>query len=609
MLKRFMSFVAMTVLALSCATSCPAAEQASQPHTEKAAPALLPSKSASKADQSVEKSVTQKAQKQTAKSKTAKAEKEKSVPALVVSKTDGPFQPDSAYLKDRELLDRLQRDTFRYMWEHTFAESGLAYEDSRNKASGQATIGGTGFGVAAIVAAADRGWVSREAAVDRILKICIFLRDKTDRVNLHGAFPHWLNGRTGKTISFGEKDDGADLVETAFLMQGLLIARAYFTDDIDRERELRDIITQLWHDVDWHWFTNRENSGLYWHWSPGHGFGMGMKITGFNEAMAAYVLALASPTHPISRDTARFWYSTDEYQPKSGNGYTIEAANAYAGCMFLSHYSFIGLDPRRMSDSFVKRGYMVRNTVHALMNRAYCLESAPAEHQFSEGFWGLTACDIKGGYRYQSAYNEVGTVAPTAALASIPYVPEYAMRVLWNIHDNYAKFWGKFGPYDAFSLKDKWFASSYLAIDQLAIPCMIENYRSGLLWSLFMNIPEVKEGLGRMGVKPLAPSNGFPQVVPALKLIDTGMHVVDALDLRRHPDSGLYVIPYSTEQNGMVAFSVKDSAGKVLKRFTREARRGDNTLEFGQFMPVDGQVLTLTMRTADFVAELPIRLH
>ncbi|MBQ9106103.1 MAG: hypothetical protein IJY48_08285, partial [Mailhella sp.] len=534
--------------------------------------------------------------------KAVKAQAGNAVPALVQPKAE-PFQPDDAYVKDRELLDRLQRDTFRYMWEHTFEESGLAYEDSRNKATGQATTGGTGFGVAAIVAAAERGWVSRDAAAERIRKIAVFLRDKTDRKNLHGAFPHWLDGRTGKTFSFSEKDDGADLVETAFLIQGLLIARSYFNGEDKLEQELRSIITELWHEVDWHWFSRGENNGLFWHWSPVHGFGMDMKISGFNEAMVVYVLALASPTHPISRETAKYWYSTHEYQPKSGNGYTVEAANAYAGCMFLSHYSFIGLDPRRMSDSFVKRGYMVRNTTHALMNRAYCLESAPAEHQFSEGFWGLTACDIKGGYRYQSAYNEVGTVAPTAALASMPYVPEYAMRVLWNIHDNYTKFWGKYGPYDAFSLKDKWQASSYLAIDQLAIPCMVENYRSGLLWSLFMNIPEVQEGLGRMGVKPLSPSTGFPQVVPALRLTDTGTYVIDALDLRRHPDSGRYAVPYAVEQDGIVAFALKDSSGKVLKRFTREAKRGDNVLEFEQFMPVDGQVLTLTMRTGDAVVE------
>jgi hypothetical protein len=451
--------------------------------------------------------------------------------------------------------------------------------------------------------------VTREAAAARILKISKFLRDKTARKDLHGAFPHWLDGRTGKTFSFSEKDNGADLVETAFLMQGLLIARSYFNGEEPQEVELRAIITELWHDVDWHWFSRGENNGLFWHWSPEHGFGMDMKISGFNEAMVVYVLALGSPTYPISRDTAKFWYSTDEYQPKTGNGYTVEAANAYAGCMFLSHYSFIGLDPRRMADSFVKKGYMVRNTTHALMNRAYCLESAPAEHQFSEGFWGLTACDIKGGYRYQSAYNEVGTVAPTAALASMPYVPEYAMRVLWNIHDNYKKkMWGKYGPYDAFSLKDNWFDNSYLAIDQLAIPCMVENYRSGLLWSLFMNIPEVRLGLGRMGVQPLAPTNGFTQVVVPLKISDDS-YAPDALDLRRHPDSGLYGVPYSCEKDGIVTFTLSDTSGKVLKRFTREGRKGDNILEFEQFMPVDGQTLTLAMRIGDTLAKLPIRLH
>ena len=624
MLKRFISFILLSSSLLLGPLTSHAAIEEGQTGTAAASPARsqakvisnnAPSSSKSSAAAAVSSprkaGDVKKAAGNKSASRTATAEKTASAASAVAAKavSAGAFQPDTAFLKDRELIDKLQRDTFRYMWEHTYKESGLAYEDSRNKATGQATTGGTGFGVAAIVAATERGWVSREDAVARILKISRFLRDKTDRKNLHGAFPHWLDGRTGKTFSFSEKDNGADLVETSFLMQGLLIARAYFTDDSESERELRSIITELWHDVDWHWFTRAENNGLYWHWSPQHEFGMDMKISGFNEAMVTYVLALASPTHPISREAARFWYSTDEYQPKTGDGYTVEAANAYGGCMFLSHYSFIGLDPRRMADSFVSKGYMVRNTTHALMNRAYCLESAPAEHRFSEGFWGLTACDVKGGYRYQSAYNEIGTVAPTAALASMPYVPEYAMRVLRNIHDNYGKkVWGKYGPYDAFSLKDNWFDKSYLAIDQLAIPCMIENYRSGLLWSLFMSIPEVKEGLGRMGVKALAPVNGFPQVVVTLRKTENG-HVQDALDLRRHPDSGRYVVPYSVEQNGMVAFTVKDSSGKVLKRFTREARRGDNALEFEQFMPVDGQVLTLIMRVGDSVSELPVRLH
>ena len=516
---------------------------------------------------------------------------------------------DDGYLRDRNLLDKLEYDAFRYIWEYTFDESGMAYEDSRNKESGQATTGGTGFGIGAIIAAAERGWIARQDAADRILKMAVFLRDTTDRKALHGAFPHWLDGRTGKTIAFGENDNGADLVETAFLMQGLLMARAYFTEDNELERALRSCVSVLWQDVDWHWFTKAENNGLYWHWSPDRDFSMGVKISGFNEAMVAYVLALGSPTRPISREAAQFWYSTDEYKPKTGNGYTIEAANAYAGSMFLSHYSFIGLDPRQMADSHVNRGYMVRNTVHALMNRAYCLESAPAEHRFGEGFWGLTSCDIKGGYRYQSAYNEVGTVAPTAALASMPYVPEYAMRVLWNIYDNYRdKMWGPYGPYDAFSLKDDWFDDSYLAIDQLAMACMVENYRSGLLWKLFMSVPEVKEGLARMGVRHLPLTTGFPQVVTPMVKTENG-YSQGAVDMRRNPDTGLYTMPYSCEVDGLIFFDIADENGKPLKRCTALVRKGDNVLEFDRGSLELGKVLRLTMRADAKKANILIRLH
>ncbi|MCQ2444172.1 MAG: hypothetical protein MJ061_01580 [Mailhella sp.] len=535
------------------------------------------------------------------------AAKKSPVSEKAVSAEKAAYVPDEAYLKDRELLDRLQREAFGYIWDHTFPESGLAYEDSRNADSGQATIGGTGFGVAAIITAVERGWITRAAAVERISKISFFLRDKTDRRKLHGAFPHWLDGRTGRTFSFSANDNGADLVETAFMIQGLLIARSYFDADIPEERALRACITEIWEDVDWHWFTRSEKNGLYWHWSPDHGFEMGMKISGFNEAMIAYVLALGSPTHPISRENAKFWYSTDEYAPKSQDGYTIEAANDYAGCMFLSHYSFIGLDPRRMSDSFVKKGYMVRNITHALMNRAYCLYSAPAENRYGEGYWGLTSCDIQGGYRYQSAYNEVGTVAPTAALASMPYTPEYSMRFLWNIYENHReKLWGRFGPYDAFSIKDGWYDDSYLAIDQLVIVPMIENYRSGLFWKIFMDIPEVRQGLGRMGVEPVSPVNGFPHVV-----VPVGRdHAPDAVDLRRHPDSGLYRLPYMLAEAGHAVFTVVSSSGRELLRREYDCEAGDHVLEFLPFAKPSSEILRVVMRLGDeLVAEVPVRLN
>lgn len=517
------------------------------------------------------------------------------------------FTPDAAYLADRELLDKLQRDAFAYMWDHAYP-SGLAFENNRYT-DGPATTGGTGFGIAAIVAATDRGWITRQQAVDRLLAITTFLHDKTDRQRLHGAFPHWLNGSTGKTMPFGPQDVGADIVETAFLMQGLLIARNYFTGD-GEEAALRRIIAGLWEDVDWNWFTNNENNGLYWHWSPEYGFAMNMKVSGFNEGMVAYVLALASPTRPITPEAYAYWSSTDEYRPKTGNGYTLEAGIEYGGPLFLTHYSYIGLDPRQLADDKVRRGYWVRNVTQTLMNRAYCLESAPPENRYDAGYWGLTSCDAKDCYRYNAPGNESGTVAPTAALSSMPYTPHYSMQALRNLYDNHrAKMWGPCGPYDAFSLRDDWFATTYQAIDQLPIVCMVENYRSGLLWKLFMSDPDVRRGLDRAGLRPPEPSDGFPDMVVTLKPDGQGGHIPDACDLRRHPDTGLYTVPYHVKQGGPVVFTLKDARGAAIRTMRVQAGPGRNELTFPQFRPADDVVYTLTMSAGRASHTLPIRLH
>lgn len=518
------------------------------------------------------------------------------------------YVPDRAYERDSELLTKVQRDTFNFMWEHSYP-SGMVFENNRY-ADGPATTGGTGFGVAALVVGVERDWISREQAVERLLTLTTFLKDKTDRKRLHGAFPHWINGITGATMPFGQKDIGADLVETAFLLQGLLIAQAYFDAPNANESTIRAHITEMWHDVDWNWFTKGENNGLYWHWSPEYGFEMNMKVSGFNECMVTYVLAAASPTHPISPEAAKFWYSTHEYEPKSGNGYTLEAGIEYSGPLFITHYSYIGLDPRHLADDHVRKGYWVRNVTQTLMNRAYCLESAPAEHQYSPGYWGLTSSDAKDYYRYNAPGNEVGTVAPTAALSSMPYTPHYSMEVLWNLHTNYAdKIWGPYGPYDAFSLKENWFAATYQAIDQLPIVCMIENYRSGLLWNLFMENPEVQRGINRMGMYEPQYTNGFPLMVLPLKL-ENNVHVPDAVDLRRHPDTGLYTVPYYSEKAAPVTFTLERANNATpLFSLPRIAQPGHNELTFPPFSAPDTAVYHLRMELEGNVHILPLRLH
>lgn len=529
-------------------------------------------------------------------------------PIPTASVPDTPFVPDTAYLQDRKALDTLQRDTFRYMWEDADPVSGMPYEANFNWDVRPVAIGGTGFGIAAVVAAVDRGWISRDQAVERLLRITRFLKDKTPRKQLHGAFPHWINGSTGQAISFGATDVGADIVETSFLIQGMLIARAYFNGP-GVEETLRKVITEIWEDVDWNWFTNGE-PGLYWQWSARDGFQSHLKILGYNECLITYVLAVASPTHPISRKDYDYWTSGDGYESRTSRGYVIEASMKKPGPLFLVHYSFIGLDPRRIADNYVKHGYFVRNVNHVLSNRAYCLQDAPTANRYGEDCWGLTASQIKDGYAANEPEHDTSTIAPTAALSSMPYTPQYSFQVLANLLGPLKdKVWGENGPYDAFSLRQDWVSDRYLAVDQLPIVCMVENYRSGLLWQMFMSDPDVRRGLTVAGLHEPEFGTGFPEVVVTLKKTGRKRYGPDAYDLRRHPDTGLFTIPYWMSAAGSVTFTLTDVDNNVLLSLERKAFQGRNALTFAQFMTPDGRILTLTMQSGEEKHQVPIRLH
>ena len=528
--------------------------------------------------------------------------------AVAIPVRAASFVPDKLYLDDRAALEQLQRAAFSYIWEDGCPDSGMAYEANYDWEVRPVAVGGSGFGVAAIVVAADREWISREAAVARLMKTALFLRDKTGRKAMHGAFPHWLNGATGEAISFGQRDAGADIVETSLLMQGLLIARAYFNGP-GVEEQLRDVITELWEDVEWDWFTNGEDNGLYWHWDMEHGFYHGLKILGYNECLVTYVLAMSSPTHPIGRRAYDYWTSGVNYQPQDSFGYEVEASPMGGGPLFLAHYSFIGLNPRLLADAYVKRGYFVRGVNQTLGNRGYCLYEAPEANRYGEGFWGLTASHTKDGYTVSEPLRDYGTVAPTAALSSMPYTPHYSMQMLHNLLGGLKKrVWGKHGPYDAISLREDWVSDNYLAIDQLPIVCMVENHRSGLLWDLLMSDRDVRRGLGLAGLGGPDHREGFPEAVVALRK-DGERLVPDAFDIRRHPDSGCYVVPYWLDDAGVAAFRILDAEEQEL--FVREERgaMGANALTFAQFMTPNGERLTLVMKTDNGEYTLPLRLH
>lgn len=403
-------------------------------------------------------------------------------------------------LSDEELLDLVQKQTFRYFWDFAHPVSGMARERSNiafDYGAEVVTTGGTGFGIMAIIVAAERNWITREQATDRMLKIVNFLR-KAD--HYHGIFPHWLNGETGKVIPFSRKDDGGDVVESAFLFQGLLAARQYFNGKDPKETELRNKITWTWNEAEWDWYTQGGRDILYWHWSPNNGWSMNHEIRGWNECLIAYLLAASSPRYSIHPDVYHKGWANSRHFLKGHEYYGIRLPLGfeYGGPLFFSHYSFLGLDPRGLKDQYAD--YWEQNKNHTLINREHCIRNPNNFEGYGPDCWGLTASDNHEGYNAHSPTNDLGVITPTAALSAFPYTPEYSMQALKNFYFNLGdRIWSEYGFVDAFNLSQNWYAKSHLAIDQGPIIVMMENYRSGLLWKLFMSDPEILEGLKKLG--------------------------------------------------------------------------------------------------------------
>ncbi|QTE22407.1 glucoamylase family protein [Polaribacter cellanae] len=400
------------------------------------------------------------------------------------------------------LLDTVQKKTFNYFWDFAEEKSGLARERSHSDAfNGESknivTTGGTGLGIASFPTAVTRGWVTREEAINRLDKILTFL-EKSEKY--HGAFSHWYFADSNKTRPFSDLDDGGDIVETALLLQGLLINRQYFSKEISNEKQIRNRITAIWEAVEWNWYTQGKKS-ISWHWSIKNGFKANLPVSGWNEALIVYVLAAASPTYSIDKETyINGWARNgDMKNGKSFYGYNLPLGEDFGGPLFLSQYSFLGLDPRDLKDAFCDN-YFEQNKTHTLINYEYCKENPKNFKGYSENSWGLTASDNYNGYSAHSPTNDLGVITPTAALSSFPYTPKKSRKALEHFYYNLKdKLWGKYGFYDAFSEQQNWFSKGYLAIDQGPIVAMIENYRTQQLWNLFMNDKDVKSGLKKLG--------------------------------------------------------------------------------------------------------------
>jgi hypothetical protein len=398
-------------------------------------------------------------------------------------------------LTDDALLTLIQQQTFRYFYDLGHPVAGLARE--RNTSGDIVTIGGSGFGVMALIVGMHRGFITRSEGITRLNTIVTFL-ETCDRY--HGAWPHWLNGNTGDIVPFSTKDNGADLVETSFMVEGLLTMRQYLDPGTPSEAALISRITGLVNGVEWDWFTRGGQNVLYWHWSPDQGWVMNMQIKGYNETLITYILAASSPTHTINASVYHQGYAGNGaiMNGNSYYGYTLPLGGAYGGPLFFTHYSFLGLDPRNLLDNYAS--YWNQNVNQSLINYSYCVDNPSNFMGYSSHCWGLTASDNPWGYNAHSPTNDLGVITPTAAVSSLPYSPGPSLEAIKHFYYILGDhLWGPYGFYDAFSPHQAWWADSYIAIDQGPIICMIENYRSGLLWSLFMSNPEVSQGLNKLG--------------------------------------------------------------------------------------------------------------
>jgi hypothetical protein len=408
---------------------------------------------------------------------------------------------------DEELIDMVEFYTFRYFYHGAEPNSAMAPErihiDGEYPQNDQriVTTGGTGFGIFGLLAGIERNWITRNEGADHFEKMVNFL-EKSDR--FHGVWPHWLDGETGKVKAFSPNDNGGDLVESAFLMQGLLAVRAYYKDGTDQEKAIATKIDQLWKEMEWDWYTQGGKDVLYWHWSPDKKWVMNFPLRGYDESLITYILAASSPTHTIPATAyhngwARSGGINTEVEA-FGHKLTLKhnGSEAMGGPLFWAHYSFLGLNPKGLKDRYAN--YWEENRNHTLINRAWCIENQGGFEGYGEDLWGLTASYSVNGYHAHRPDADIGVISPTAALSSMPYTPEESLQVLKNLYYNYGeKVFGRCGFYDAMSPSAEFYPKRYLAIDQGPIVAMIENYRTELGWKLFMSAPEIRIGLDKLG--------------------------------------------------------------------------------------------------------------
>jgi len=463
-------------------------------------------------------------------------------------------------MSDDEWMDMAEEAAFRYFFQGAHPAWGLA----RDRYSGGDLIstGGTGLGLMALVAGAERGYAPRARLAARVRRILEFYA--TTATTYHGAFSHYLNGSTGASIAADA--DGlmrGDIVETSYLVMGALTARQYFDGSEADEVAIRSFATQIWEGVDWNAYRQTPDA-IYWLWGPAAGWSLSFPVAGWNECLIVYLLGIASPTHPVPASCYHQGWSRYGAMVNGNTyfGYVLPLGASFGGPLFFAHYSFMGFDPRGRRDVYAN--YFLQNRNHTLINRAYCAANPNQRAGFSADIWGLTACDGPSSYVVNFPYNEEGTIAPTASLSSMPWTPQESLDALRAMYRLYGRgLYGPFGFRDSFNPGAQWYDPDYIAIDQAPIAAMIENARSRLLWNLFMSNPEVQPALDAIGFV----EDGTIDVVSGPPHAGTALAPPS---IRPNPCRGQTEFAFDVPAAGRVRLTLLDLQGREVVRLLDE---------------------------------------
>lgn len=495
-------------------------------------------------------------------------------------------------------INEQQQKIVDYFFKGANQATGMAYNSSSNKTT--LTTGATGMGVMNLIIGAERGWIGREDAANQIVKITRFLKT-ADR--FAGAWAHWYKP-DGRITPFGNQVQAGEIVETAFMMGGLLTACEYFTGNSDTEKEIREATQYFWETIEWNHFV--KDGRLYWIWHQDKNE-YELPLVGWNETLLVYLLAMAAPDHhKVPTDIYKnCWQGHNFASPnRKTYGYPLPLGSEFGGALFLSQYSFLGLNPKLMQDKYAY--YWTQNLSHTMINRHYCVYEAPEAHKYSASDWGLTACGGCGkrpDYLSRDPQNDDGIIAPTAAISAFPFTPFYSAQVLMNLIKNYPKLNGAYGFGISYCPADKAVGTEYLAMEHAPMAIMMENYRSGLIWKLLMKNEYVQKGL------QLAEIKTTPDYAPGfyLAMINTQTQVYDMM---RHPDREKYEIDFYTKASGNGQLTLTNAQNKEIYRTDIHLTAGTNVVSFFENSILRGKKYMLTITDgANQTYSIPVTLR